>query len=102
MPATGTEDVLVDPSGQVWTGTEDGSIYRVRPDGGRIERIGGTGGRPLGLEWLPDDRVLIADSYEGLLAMDVLGRVERLVDSIDGRRMLFCNNAAVASNGDIW
>lgn len=102
VPATGTEDVLVDPSGLVWTGTEDGSIWRMRPDGGRIARVGNTGGRPLGLEWLPDDRVLVADAYEGLLAMDRDGRIERLVDSVDGRRMLFCNNAAVAANGDLW
>ena len=30
------------------------------------------------------------------------GVVERLVTEVDGHRMVFCNNAAVASNGDIW
>jgi sugar lactone lactonase YvrE len=30
------------------------------------------------------------------------GAVERLVDTVNGRRMVFCNNAAVAANGDIW
>ena len=30
------------------------------------------------------------------------GVVERLVTEVDGQRMVFCNNAAVAGNGDIW
>jgi sugar lactone lactonase YvrE len=102
VPGKGAEDVLIDPDGQVWTGTEDGAIFRLHPDGRRIERIGHTGGRPLGLEWLPDGRVLVADAHQGLLALDTHGRIERLVDSVDGRKMVFCNNAAVAANGDIW
>jgi sugar lactone lactonase YvrE len=101
VPGTGAEDVVVDARGDVWTGTEDGSVFRVRPDGGRIERVAHTGGRPLGLE-LYGDRILVADAHRGLLAVDDQGRVERLVDSVDGRKMVFCNNAAVASNGDIW
>lgn len=103
VPGHGAEDVVVDGDGMVWTGTEDGSIFRVRPDGGRIDRIAHTGGRPLGLELLPDGRLLVADARKGLLAVDrTTGAVERLVDAVDGRRMLFCNNAAVAGNGDIW
>lgn len=103
VPAMGAEDVVVADNGLVYTGTEDGSVFSVRPDGGRVERVGHTGGRPLGLELLPDGRLLVADAHEGLLAMERgTGRIERLVDSVDGRRMLFCNNAAVSSTGDIW
>ena len=103
VPAMGAEDVVVADNGLVYTGTEDGSVFSVRPDGGRVERVGHTGGRPLGLELLPDGRLLIADAHEGLLALEIAtGRIERFVDSIGGRRMRFCNNAAVASNGDIW
>lgn len=101
VPGQGCEDVVVDRSGQVWTGTEDGAIFRIRPDGGRIDRIGNTGGRPLGLE-LYDDRILVADAHRGLLAIDDRGRVESLVDGVDDIPMVFCNNAAVAGNGDIW
>lgn len=101
LPGVGAEDVVVDADGDVWTGTEDGSVFRVRADGGRIERVGDTGGRPLGLE-LYGDRILVADAHRGLLAMDKQGRIEDLVDSVDGRPMVFCNNAAVAGNGDIW
>jgi sugar lactone lactonase YvrE len=99
----GAEDVVVADNGLVYTGTEDGSIFSIRPDGSRVELVGHTGGRPLGLELLPDGRLLVADARQGLLAMEVAtGAVERLVDTVNGHRMVFCNNAAVASNGDVW
>ena len=101
VPGVGAEDVLVDGAGAVWTGTDDGSIFRLDPDPGRVDRIGTTEGRPLGLE-LYDDRVLICDAHQGLMAMDRQGRVETLVHEVEGREMVFCNNAAVAGNGDVW
>lgn len=59
------------------TGTEDGSVFRVQPDGAKIERLGQTGGRPLGLELLPDGRILVCDAKRGLIALDpTTGRVE--------------------------
>jgi sugar lactone lactonase YvrE len=102
VPGNGAEDVLVDTDGNVWTGTDDGSIFRIAPDGSRFERVADTGGRPLGLELLPDGRVLVCDTRAGLLAVDVKGEVETLLREVDGVPMKFCNNAAVAANGDIW
>lgn len=101
VPGVGAEDVVVDPHGKVWTGTEDGNVFRLDPDSGNIERVGTTEGRPLGIE-VYGDRMLIADAHQGLLVMDGQGRVETLVHEVEGREMVFCNNAAVASNGDIW
>jgi sugar lactone lactonase YvrE len=103
VPGDGAEDVLVDAEGWVLTGTEDGSIFRVRPDGQRIDRVGGTGGRPLGLELLPDGRILVCDAHRGLLALDPgTGTVEVLADRVAGRLIKVCNNAAVHSCGDIY
>jgi sugar lactone lactonase YvrE len=103
VPAMGTEDVAIADNGLVYTGTEDGSVFSVTPDGSRVELVGHTGGRPLGIELLPDGRLLVADAHQGLLAMEIAtGAVERLVDSFNGRKLVFCDNAAVASNGDIW
>jgi sugar lactone lactonase YvrE len=102
LPEMGAEDVVIDTGGNAWTGTEDGSIFRVAPDGS-VHRVGHTGGRPLGLELLADGRLLVADAYQGMLAMSTTtGVIERLVTEVDGQRLLLCNNAAVASNGDIW
>jgi len=74
----------------------------VAPDGS-VHRVGNTGGRPLGIELYGEDRLLIADARQGLLVMSTTtGVVNRLLTEVDGVRMVFCNNAAVASNGDIW
>jgi sugar lactone lactonase YvrE len=103
VPGHGAEDALVGADGAVYTGTEDGSVWRVRDEGAVIERVAQTGGRPLGLEWLPDGRILVCDARHGLLAVDPgSGRVETLTDLVHGRRLTFCNNAAVAGDGTIW
>jgi sugar lactone lactonase YvrE len=103
VPGPGAEDVVVDAEGWVLTGTADGAVYRVRPDGRRVDRVGDTGGRPLGLELLPAGRLLVCDARRGLLALDPRdGTVEELTTLVDGQPMEFCNNAAVHSGGDIW
>ncbi|HYN29715.1 MAG TPA: SMP-30/gluconolactonase/LRE family protein [Dermatophilaceae bacterium] len=103
VPGPGAEDVLVGPDGRVWTGTADGSVLAVSPDGDTVSRVCRTGGRPLGLEWLPDGRLLVCDARRGLLAVDPAnGAIEVLVDLVDGVPMRFCNNAAVSRDGTLW
>ncbi|QIX26591.1 SMP-30/gluconolactonase/LRE family protein [Nocardioides sp. JQ2195] len=107
VPGPGAEDVVVatggPDEGAVFTGTEDGMIFRVSHDGRRITRVAETGGRPLGIELLHDGRLLVCDAHAGLLAIDPRsGSLETLADSVDGVPFAFCNNAAVATNGDIW
>jgi sugar lactone lactonase YvrE len=97
----GTEDVLVDDKGSVYTGVEDGRILRLTPDGRRLDTIADTGGRPLGLELYPDGRLLVCDAERGLLLVDrVSGEVETLVAS--GPSLRVCNNASVAADGTIY
>lgn len=103
VPAAGAEDVVVSPDGSVYTGTEDGTIWRVSADGNRIDRIAHTGGRPLGLELFDDGDLLVCDAHRGLLVVDPSsGEVIPLVTEVDGRPMRFCNNAAIARDGSIW
>jgi len=103
VPAHGAEDVVVDADGWVFTGTADGSVWRLQPDGRRIDLVGNTGGRPLGLELMADGRLLVCDADRGLLALEPGdGSIELLTTLVDGRPMAFCNNAAVHSSGDIW
>ncbi len=103
VPGTGAEDVVVDEEGRVYTGTAEGAVFRVHPDGRRIDRVGDTGGRPLGLELLPDGRLLVCDARRGLLTLDPAdGAVQELVTLVHGQRMAFCNNAAVHSDGRIY
>jgi sugar lactone lactonase YvrE len=107
LPAFGAEDVVVAThgpwEGSVFTGTADGSIFRISPDGSSVERVAQTGGRPLGLELQPDGRLLVCDTHRGVLRVDVhSGAVETVVDRVEGRPMVFCNNAAIASDGTTW
>ena len=107
VPGPGAEDVVVathgPDEGSVFTGTEDGAIWRVSPDGGKVDRVARTGGRPLGLEIDLDGRLLVCDAQRGLLRIDTRsGGVEAVADSVDGVRMVFCNNAAIASEGTVW
>lgn len=104
VPGIGPEDVLVAPDGgSVLTGTKDGAIWSFTPDGAKLARVAHTSGRPLGLEWLPDGRLLVCDAHRGLLAVDLAdGAVEELVTSVDGVRLRFTNNAAVAADGTIF
>jgi sugar lactone lactonase YvrE len=110
VPGFGAEDVVLDDSGVAYTGTADGSVFAIAAGGRRIDLVARTGGRPLGLELLGDGRLLVCDGNRGLLAVHIDGhpdghrdgRPAVLVGAVHGRRMRFCNNAAVHSNGDIW
>jgi sugar lactone lactonase YvrE len=103
VPGPGAEDVVVGPDGVVYTGTEDGSIFRVTHDGRRIDRVAHTGGRPLGIEIDLDGRLLVCDAHRGVLRVDPrTGGVEAVADRIGRAPMLFCNNAAIASDGTVW
>ena len=103
VPGHGAEDVVVAPDGSVFTGTDDGAIIRMSADGRRIDRVASTGGRPLGLELFDNGDLLVCDALAGLLVVHVEdGSVETLLTDIDGVRMRFCNNAAIAADGTIW
>jgi sugar lactone lactonase YvrE len=99
----GPEDVVVDAEGQIYTGLADGRILRISQDGARIETVADTGGRPLGLEFLGSDELLVCDAQAGLLAVEfATGKVAVLAEEALGRRFVFCNNAAVAADGTIY
>ena len=98
VPGHGAEDVVVGPDGSVYTGTEDGVVHRIDPSTGQVSAVANTRGRPLGIEVLGADTLLICDARRGLLTLEVSsGAIETLVDD-----MKFCNNAAVAADGTIY
>ena len=107
VPGHGAEDVVVGLSGAdegaIFTGTEDGSIFRISHEGGKADRIGQTRGRPLGTEIDLDGRLLVCDAQKGLLRIDTAsGAVESVTDTVAGTPMKFCNNAAIGSDGTVW
>ncbi|MFG2025524.1 SMP-30/gluconolactonase/LRE family protein [Streptomyces sp. NPDC048825] len=112
LGGTGPEDVVLDHEGRVVTGIEDGRILRVHIHGpARVEQIARTGGRPLGLEVLRDGRLLVCDAERGLLRVTPgsggpggsgEGKVEVLVDFVDGGPLRFCSNATAAADGTVY
>jgi sugar lactone lactonase YvrE len=117
LPGSGPEDVLLAADGSVLTGVDDGRILRLDPETSHVTVVADTGGRPLGLEWLPDGRLLVCDAELGLLAVETnrnsereptaipttgLGKIETLVDQVDGQQVRICNNASVGADGTIW
>lgn len=103
VPAFGAEDVLVAPDGTVHTATEDGAVWALDPETHAARPVGRAPGRPLGLELLPDGRLLVCDAHAGLFALDPTdGTLEELATEVDGRRIGVCNNAAVAADGTVW
>ncbi|MBM2620580.1 SMP-30/gluconolactonase/LRE family protein [Actinoplanes sp. LDG1-06] len=102
----GPEDVVVGPEGHIYTGTEQGHIWRWRPDahaGDVPELVADTGGRPLGIEVDPrDGSLIVCDAYRGLLRLTDDGTITDLAHRVGGERILLCNNAAVARDGTVY
>ena len=103
----GPEDVVADPRGRVLTGVADGRILRLDaladPVAARVEVIAETGGRPLGLELLPDGDLLVCDAERGLLRVDTgNGTVRILADAVAGEPLRFCSNAVALSDGSVY
>ena len=103
LPGSGAEDVAVDASGALYTGTREGYVLRISPDGRSIERVAQTRGRPLGIEIHPEGWLVVCDAHRGLLRIDpATGDIIELVTAIEGRPMRFTNNCAVARDGTIY
>ncbi|MEU1164113.1 SMP-30/gluconolactonase/LRE family protein [Streptomyces sp. NPDC005921] len=103
----GPEDVVTDPNGRVLTGVEDGRILRLDglgdPDTPRVRELARTGGRPLGLELLPDGDLLVCDAERGLLRVGLAdGTVQVLADKVEGEPLRFASNVVALPDGTLY
>jgi sugar lactone lactonase YvrE len=97
------EDVLVDDRGRVYTGLSDGRVVRLDPDGAPPVTVARVPGRPLGLELLGPDELLVCAADAGLLVVSLDGgAVRTLADRVGDRALLAVNNAAVAADGTVY
>ncbi|WP_371879554.1 SMP-30/gluconolactonase/LRE family protein [Nannocystis punicea] len=96
----GPEDVETDAQGRVYGGTNAGEVLRL--NGEVLEVFANTGGRPLGLDFAPSGELIVADAKKGLLSISPEGQVSTLADAVDGVRLGFTDDVAVATDGTIY
>ncbi len=96
------EDPLFDGKGHIYTGLKDSNaVVRIEIASGKVTKIAEPGGRPLGMDWLPDGRILLCNTELGLQAIDIkTGAVEPL--PLKGDTLHLCNNAHVLADGTIF
>jgi gluconolactonase len=98
------ECVAVHPDGSVWCGGELGQIYRIEPDGTRLEVVGSTGGFCLGLALDPGGSVFVCDlKHSAVMRWDSRRRtVERFADGVPGHAMRIPNYLVFDRTGRLY
>lgn len=97
----GGEAVAIDSRGHLYTGMLDGRVMRIDRLRGQSEELVSTGGRPLGMAFAPDGRLLIADAFMGLLVWD--GRsLNTLLTEVEGVPLRFADDLAITRDGVVY
>lgn len=98
----GPEDIAVDANGYLYTAVKSGAILRRAPAATHWETFAQTGGRPLGIEFDRNQRLLVADAYLGLLRIDATGAIESLTAEVDGTPIRYADDVDVDAEGIIY
>jgi sugar lactone lactonase YvrE len=101
-PEIGPEHIAFGPDGRLYTGVLSGAVLRMNPDGTGIETVVNTGGRPLGMTFDADGRLLVADATKGLLLVATDGSISVLADHVGADPILYADAVVVAGNGSIY
>jgi sugar lactone lactonase YvrE len=92
----GPEYVLPSADGTLYVSVASGRILRMNADGGNQQVFSTTGGRPLGMAFDGDGKLIVADAVKGLLRIDAGGKVTALAAAS------FANSVVVAASGKIY
>lgn len=98
----GPEAVAATRDGWLYTGLQDGRVVRMHADGSGLETFARTGGRPLGMKFDAQGDLIVADAFRGLISLSPDRKLTVLGDTVDGERMRFVNDLAIAADGTIW
>jgi sugar lactone lactonase YvrE len=96
------EDVALDADGKIYAGFEDGRIMVLQPDGTQPRVFANTGGRPLGLIFDRDGKLIVADAIKGLLSIGNTGDIRVLAVEADGEKFGCLNDLDVGADGTIY
>ncbi|APH70770.1 ABC transporter permease [Aquibium oceanicum] len=84
----GPEDVLLDTDGNIYCGSRDGYLFRIAaPEYSKAEVLAKIGGRPLGLAFDREGRIVVCVAGMGLVRVTMDGKSELLTDQTE--RSLF-------------
>lgn len=97
----GPEDYALSASGDIYFGLLNGDISYLDKQG-KIHTWVNTGGRPLGLEFAPNGKLIVADAFKGLLEIDRAGTLTTLVTEIDGIPLNYADDVDIADNGKMY
>jgi sugar lactone lactonase YvrE len=97
----GPEDIELDDEGHVFTGTADGRVVRIDPDG-TVATIVETGGRPVGIDRDASGNLIVADAVKGLLKISNDAKITPLVPANGDVPLGFADDVTVASDGMIY
>ncbi len=97
----GPEDIAINPAGDILTGVSDGRLIRV-PAGEPPELFAELGGRPLGMDWHPDGRLIVCVANVGLVAVSPDGSTETILSRYQGADLYFLDDVDVADDGTIY
>ena len=104
----GPEHIVVH-QGWVYTGLSNGDVVRVDTAGQKRETVVNTGGRPLGLDFDAQGRLLIADGFKGLLRVSGEGsqaKVEPILTQIShpvpDDPVRYADAVKVGPGGTLW
>jgi gluconolactonase len=98
------EGVAVDRDGNVWCGGERGQIYRLDPDGSRLEVVASTDGFCLGMAFDAAGDLFVCDlKHAAVFRLEVAsGRVERFCSGTPDRPFAIPNFPAFDHSGRLY
>jgi len=101
----GPETVAVHPvTGLLYAAVEGGNIATIDRKSGKVEHFY-VGGRPLGLAVdNSGENLIVADALKGLLSVNLTNKQITILSHgpVAGQPINFCDDVAIASNGDIY
>lgn len=97
----GPEDFAINNKGHLYFSLLSGDIKFIDTSG-EIHPWVNTGGRPLGIEFNQQGKLLVADAFKGLLSISTEGIITTLVDTINGETLNYADDVDIASNGNIY